>query len=94
MLSGKEGREGSNKSRLCKAGLRKHRGIMDNERTKPIVAFPNAFLFSQLVYLSIDQSIHQQVHAEDLLWASLMMSIGDRQAMVPLIRGLIFQLEK
>lgn len=49
MFSGKEGREGSNKSHLCKAGLSKHGQILDNERIKPIVAFPNAILFSQLV---------------------------------------------
>lgn len=48
------GREGSNKSHLCQAGLRKHRGVMDNERTKPTVAFPKDFLFSQLAYQSID----------------------------------------
>lgn len=43
MFSEREGRGGSNKSHLCEAGLRKHRRIMDNGRTKPIVAFPNAF---------------------------------------------------
>lgn len=77
MFSRKKGREGSNKSHLCKAGLSKHGQITDNERTKPIVAFLNAFLFSRLIFQSIDQSIHQQAHTEDLLWASLRMNIED-----------------
>lgn len=39
---------GSNKSHLSEAGLRQHGGIMDNGRTKPIVDFPNVFVFSHL----------------------------------------------
>lgn len=65
--------------------------MVDNERTKPIVAFPKAFLFSQLAYQSIDQSIHQQAYTEDLLWDNLRTGIEDIQIMVP-SNGLNLQL--
>lgn len=81
------GKRGSDKSHLCKAGLRKHTGIKDNGRTQPIVGFPNAFLFTQLVYQSISKHI-----LRTYCGPALGTGIRDIQATAPLINWLDLQL--